>query len=264
MDLIQQGWTAFTPIQDKARRLVAKFKILRKMLREWKSKVSNLAATISNTKAIILMLDTLEEFRDLSLQEWNFRVITQKHLEKLQHWQKNYWKQRGQIKWVKFGDESTRFFHANATIKLRRNLITFLKNANGDIVSNHEEKAENIWNSFKQSLGTSEFTCMPFNLAELLQPVEGLHELEVFTYEKINAIIAGLPNNKSPGPDGFNGDFLKKYWPIIKQDFYDLCQAFYNGTICLKSINNSYVTLVPKIDSPQDVVDFRPISLLKS
>lgn len=49
-----------------------------------------------------------------------------------------------------------------------------------------------------------------------------------------------LSNHKSLGPNGFNGEFLKKYWPSITQDFYDLCDAFYEGTICLKSINASY------------------------
>jgi hypothetical protein len=33
---------------------------------------------------------------------------------------------------------------------------------------------------------------------------------------------------------------------------------------CLQSINGSYVTLVPKIDNPAKVSDFRPISLLNS
>jgi hypothetical protein len=34
---------------------------------------------------------------------------------------------RGVIKWVKFGDECTRFFHVNATIKYKRNSITAMK-----------------------------------------------------------------------------------------------------------------------------------------
>ena len=55
-----------------------------------------------------------------------------------------------------------------------------------------------------------------------------------------------MPTDKSPGPDGFNTDFFKKAWPIIKEDFYALCSAFYNGDICLQSINGSYITLILK------------------
>jgi hypothetical protein len=45
--------------------------------------------------------------------------------------QKIYWKHRGQIKWATLGDASTKFFHANATIKFRRNLITCLEDNAG-------------------------------------------------------------------------------------------------------------------------------------
>jgi hypothetical protein len=40
---------------------------------------------------------------------------------------------------------------------------------------------------------------------------EDLAALEApFSNEEIDSIIANMPNNKSPGPDGFNGEFLKK------------------------------------------------------
>jgi hypothetical protein len=45
---------------------------------------------------------------------------------------------------------------------------------------------------------------------------------------------------------------------------YRLCQDFYNHVADLKSINHSYITLVPKKDNPETVHDFRPISLLNS
>jgi hypothetical protein len=82
--------------------------------------------------------------------------------------------------------------------------------------------------------------------------------------EEIDAIVQSLPADKSPGPDGFNGDFLKRCWPIIAIDFYELCQGFYDDNICMQSINGSHIVLVPKKDNPTSVGDFRPISLLNS
>lgn len=84
---------------------------------------------------------------------------------------------------------------------------------------------------------------------------------EPFTHEEIDNVVSSLPSHKSPGSDGFNTDFIKKCWHVIKQDFYDLCQAFYLGQICLQSINGSYITLIPKIDNPSQASHFRPISL---
>ena len=51
-------------------------------------------------------------------------------------------------------------------------------------------------------------------------------------------------------------------WPIISADFYALCEAFQTGEICLQSINGSYITLLPKVDNPCRIGDYRPISLL--
>ena len=73
-----------------------------------------------------------------------------------------------------------------------------------------------------------------------------------------------MPTDKSPGPDGFNTDFIKKAWPIIKEDFYALCSAFNNGDICLQSINGSYITLIPKVDNASTASNYRPISLLNT
>jgi hypothetical protein len=161
-------------------------------------------------------LDIIEEARDLTLEEWNFRSILNTHLQSLLHQQRIYWQQRGTINWVKFGDECTTFFHANASIRLRRNTITSLKDANGHDIFEHEAKASLLWNAYKDRMGTSEFSHMYCELETLLNRDNDLGGLEVpFSKEEIDAVIADLPNNKSPGPDGFNGEFLKKCWPLI-------------------------------------------------
>jgi hypothetical protein len=68
-----------------------------------------------------------------------------------------------------------------------------------------------------------------------------------------------MPPDKAPGPDGFNGLFLKKCWHIVKNNFYTLCDDFYNGTVNLECINTFFITLVPKISNPEGANDFRPI-----
>jgi hypothetical protein len=88
-----------------------------------------------------------------------------------------------------------------------------LKNEDGVIVKKHEEKANILWNSYKDKLGTSEFTHMYFNLNELLQTEIDLEDLvNPFTHEDINDIVMGLPSGKLSWHDGFNIDFMKKCW----------------------------------------------------
>jgi hypothetical protein len=71
-----------------------------------------------------------------------------------------------------------------------------------------------------------------------------------------------MPSDHAPGPDGFNGAFFKRCWPIIKDDILRLCKDFADGNLNLESINGSLITLIPKKDNPRYVNDFRPISLL--
>jgi hypothetical protein len=88
---------------------------------------------------------------------------------------------------------------------------------------------------------------MVFNLSSLIQPIDNLPELEVpFSHQEIDLVIKNLPTNKSPGPDGFNTDFVRKCWSVIAPEFNELCDKFYEGSICMQSINGSYVTLIPK------------------
>jgi hypothetical protein len=85
-----------------------------------------------------------------------------------------------------------------------------------------------------------------------------------FQKEEIDVVVKTLPSDKDPGPDGFNTDFVKNCWSILCNDFYQLCTAFFSGHVCLKSLNGSHITLVPKNDNPMKVSDFRPISLLNT
>ena len=82
------------------------------------------------------------------------------------------------------------------------------------------------------------------------------------THEEIDEVVKNLPSDKAPRPDGFNGDFIRACWDILAKDFYQLIQDFHEGKISLQSINASFITLVPKKDSPLSTNDYKPISLL--
>ena len=70
-----------------------------------------------------------------------------------------------------------------------------------------------------------------------------------------------MPTDRAPGPDGFNGLFMKKCWPIISGDFISQVNEFHAGTAILENLNEAFITLIPKKQSPEGVGDFRPISL---
>jgi len=150
-----------------------------------------------------------------------------------------------------------------ATVSYRKNIISQLLNEDGVMISDHEGKAGLLWSAYKNRMGISLNPDMRFDLEQLIQVNMDFYSLiQPFSTEEIDRIVKDMPSDKAPGPDGFNGLFLKKCWPLIKQTFYDLCFDFFSGNLDLESINNSFITLIPKINNPETVNDFRPISLL--
>jgi hypothetical protein len=52
---------------------------------------------------------------------------------------------------------------------------------------------------------------MHFDLNSLLVPIDDLENLILpFSNEEINGVVSNLKSDKSPGPYGFNTDFMKK------------------------------------------------------
>jgi len=150
-----------------------------------------------------------------------------------------------------------------ATISYRKNAISQIMNEHGVWIQDHESKAGLLWTAFRNRMGATSSPTMLFDLTSMITQVDGLDALvSPISHDEVDSVVKHMPNDKAPGPDGFNGLFLKKCWQFIKGDFYSLCSDFYLGLVNLECINTSYITLVPKKNSPEIVNDFWPISLM--
>lgn len=66
---------------------------------------------------------------------------------------------------------------------------------------------------------------------------------------------------KSPGPDGFPAVFFHKYWHIIGSDISSCVLDFLNHNHLPARLNFTFIVLIPKVDNPKRITEFRPISL---
>ena len=66
---------------------------------------------------------------------------------------------------------------------------------------------------------------------------------------------------KAPGPDGFHAMFYQKYWYIVGDMVLELVLGFLNGDTDIRGINETFISLIPKVKSPKTIADYRPISL---
>lgn len=158
-------------------------------------------------------MDGLEDRRSLYNTKSNLRTLVKRQLATLLHYKNVYWRKRYIVNRIRLGEECTKFFHAMATISHRRNSIPQLLNEQGQWVQDHAGKAGLLWNAFKKRMGVSTNPEMVFNLESLVAAVPDLEELTLpFLQSEIDDTVRKMPTDKAPGPDGFNGLFMKRCW----------------------------------------------------
>ena len=88
-----------------------------------------------------------------------------------------------------------------------------------------------------------------------LRMVKEFSELEV--KEALNQ-MAPL---KASGPDGMPPLFYQHFWSTMQHDVTSAILSWLNSGILPVPINHTLITLIPKIDNPKLVSNFRPISI---
>lgn len=56
--------------------------------------------------------------------------------------------------------------------------------------------------------------------------------------------------------------FLQKFWPLLKENIMDLFSEFHSSGKYVKSLNSTFITLIPKKRDTKEFKDVWPISLV--
>jgi hypothetical protein len=126
-----------------------------------------------------------------------------------------HWQQRSKELWLKCGDKNTKFFHACATQRKRRNLIQKIQDQHGRVLENGEgvERAfvEYFTKLFQSDhSGEEERVLQGLEMKVTQEMNEAL--LMAFTAEEVHVALRQMAPLKAPGPDGLSAGFFIDNW----------------------------------------------------
>lgn len=247
----------------EAMRFQVKTDQVHKALREWHlGRFSQIEIQLQNCKKALIFFDMIEEKRVLDTREFNFRLKIRARAYELAQIVELRWMQRSRVTWLQSGDKNTRYFHAYASARARKNAVEKIQLEDGSECSDKKEIANIFCDHMKSILGT-QGEVLQFDSTKLYPRMEDLIELgEPFTELEIECAVRQLAPNKASGPDGLPSEFIKTSWPLIKEEMNEIFDAFFHNRLDLSCINKANMVFVPKKEKPEDVGDFRPISII--
>lgn len=173
-------------------------------------------------------------------------------------------RQKSRILWLKDGDKNTKFFHNTIKRRQWRNNIQGIR-YKGMWIKDPRKIKDLFTNHFKNRLKKINSSC-GFVTNSLVQKSLTTHirtGLEnSFTEKEILQALLTIDTNKSRGPDGFNGFYLREMWEDLKKDFIGVIQEFHSTGKLPQGLNSTFLVLIPEIEFPVFMQGYHPISLI--
>ncbi|RVW17271.1 Transposon TX1 uncharacterized 149 kDa protein [Vitis vinifera] len=266
MDQMKRWWGSLSFTGSFSFVLDAKLRALKGLLKTWNKEVFGvIEAKKREALSQVAYWDAVENQSTLSLEDCEARKEAKEAYKTWVLREEISWRQRSRELWLKEGDNNTKFFHRMANAHSRRNWLSRLKV--DDCWHTEELDLRNsVVGAFK-NLYTEEGGWRP--------GVEGLsfmrldsceaEGLEIpFTEGEVFAALSDLGKDKAPGPDGFTMAFWLFSWELVKVEIMGFFKEFHERGRFVKSLNATFLVIVPKRGGAEDLKDFRPISLVGS
>nr|XP_051190257.1 uncharacterized protein LOC127303581 [Lolium perenne] len=173
-------------------------------------------------------------------------------------------RQRSRVDWLREGDRNTAFFHARATSRKRTNKISCLTREDGSKCDDMGE-IKGMVHHFYEHIFTAE-TCPSCDAVLNSIPIKVTDDMneslcKEYTDEEIKTALFQMGPTKAPGPDGFPALFYQTHWEFLKEEICCAVRSFLAGNEIPAGFCDSVIVLIPKINNPQHLKNFRPISL---
>ncbi|XP_010549577.1 PREDICTED: uncharacterized protein LOC104820715 [Tarenaya hassleriana] len=181
--------------------------------------------------------------------------------------EESFLRQKSRIRWLKEGDQNTRFFHRVSVARQASNAIRFLVTDAGTKVYDVPTMKQMAVDHFKQILGSCDESLVGWSIQQAKEILDyrcpelmGCLLTAIPSDEDIKAEVFNLPKSKAPGPDEYSAEFFTSCWETIGADLIAAIQEFFCSGKLLRQWNATLITLIPKSRKADQLKDFRPIA----
>ncbi|RVW34945.1 Transposon TX1 uncharacterized 149 kDa protein [Vitis vinifera] len=204
-----------------------------------------------------------ERQRRLNEQELEARKKAKEEFKKWASMEEISWRQKSRQIWLKEGDKNTGFFHKMANSNSRRNCLKKIK-VSGICLLEDQDIQRGVVRAYQDllsdpggwhpSMSSLEFDRIGREEAARLE--------KMFSLEEVYLALSELNGDKAPGPDGFPIAFSQFCWDFVKDEIMGFFKDFFERGKFIRSVNSTFLVLVPKKGGAEDLRDYRPISLV--
>ncbi|XP_026439686.1 uncharacterized protein LOC113338489 [Papaver somniferum] len=139
--------------------------------------------------------------------------------------QKDFWRDKSRLNWVKDGDACTKIFSTYAKIRAATNKLTHLKD-DGDMY---------VGNTVSPS---TDF--ISINIQSTLPQAENNFLTAMPDVVEIKDVVDDMNANGAPGPDCFSGIFFTSFWDIVGTDVMNSVQFLFQNGWLIPNANPSH------------------------
>jgi len=177
--------------------------------------------------------------------------------------QEAIYQQKARIKWLKQGDLNTKYFHSTIKWRRARNGFNGVRD-NGVWYENQGVVKDKVRMYFKGRFSGDDRLSVKLHNAcfNKITEEDNIWLVGRISDEEVKEAVWSCGSDKSPRPDGFNFSFIKLCWEEMKADIITAVHNFEDEGRWPRGTNASFISLIPKVENPQSLNEFRSISLV--
>ncbi|XP_075492592.1 uncharacterized protein LOC142530656 [Primulina tabacum] len=207
-DVIARGWCTL----DASIMLSDRISQCKKALMAWAGdRFRCLPRQIKQKRDILNSLKTHDKWQDSAIDIQRL----EKEVELLSSNEEIYWKQRSKANWMAYGDQNSKYFHACASRRRARNLISGLVSSHRDWCTDKSSMAEIVLDYFSNLfMSTNPSSHVTSQAIEHIVPKlnEDMNATlcAKFSTEEVRKALFDMHPDKALGPDGMSAFFFQK------------------------------------------------------